>query len=725
MHAPFFLCRLSSTHALAWLLLLLAGGPSLVSAQPAGTEQDNSDPNNAFECLGSFGGSFSKFVVKGRFAYVTGGYLLRAVDLSDPAHPRETAQMRFDGAVDTIDVYQNALYVAVRNSEEGLKIIDISDPAHPRLHATRGESSLYTTARIMGRYLLVDENAKWGESYTLYDLKKNPLKPEWITSGAHRTHYRDSFITDGETLYLSQRTGEDIKRISIIKWGAPPVTVGVFHREEDEANEFFELQGRQLVADNPGTSQTLTLQAVRGDKIWTYASHLLTEYHLQPKGDWMLVETIDRWDEATYELVSRTLVNQEPALATKTGVYALRSGCLAGNFCYVIDKGILKVSRLDGPDAPSEMKPLAEQGEMQGPIQRVGSTLYVMSDKGLMIYDTTNPDRWTLRGCYEQPASLGALKVVDGKAYIEEGGTGLLVLDVTRPQQPKVLSRTVLPKAFNILAIEENHLFAGGDKELYVVDISKATSPTLAGSCPLPSEAHAASASGNRLYVAAGSAGLQILDISQPTTPKPIGSYATQAPCTDLATSGSLVYLFAGELITVDATHPESPTLLSLFQIGPIREWSEDWGKSSEKMMMKKLGPCLYFMRTTPSETNVDTLYAVVDVANPAAPRVVASDSSESAFDEAVSPPQKGSPYAGWYLGMPYCWHSTAGDTKSMVFYDLSTPGQLKLAGRYTQLQNNNRPVLYKNRIYLVDDELVILQPRKNGRDQNTKRAKD
>ena len=79
----------------------------------------------------------------------------------------------------------------------------------------------------------------------------------------------------------------------------------------------------------------------------------------------------------------------------------------------------------------------------------------------------------------------------------------------------------------DVYVVGQHAYVAGGSSGLYVVDISRPANPKRVASVDTPGEAKGVFAISGFAYVADGSAGLQIVDIRNPASPRIIGSVET------------------------------------------------------------------------------------------------------------------------------------------------------------------------------------------------------
>lgn len=325
-------------------------------------------------------------------------------------------------------------------------------------------------------------------------------------------------------------------------------------------------------------------------------------------------------------------------------------------------------------------------------------------------------------------------RMADNRGYLVDHRNAFQVLDMSKPSRPRLLGKKEVyngdrrsaedPRIPQLMirAIENDLVFLSAeDEDFYIYNCTKPTSPTLIAQYPGPSGPM--STQGKRAYVAAGDKGLLILDISNPAAIRQIGCYPTSTPASDLATSGSLVYLAAKDILIVNAADPAKPVLVS--QTSTSFEDADYDGMGMENCQLKKLGAALYAIVTSKGHVN-ETLCKVIDVSNPAEPRVLprqikaaAPDEGDNKASHVVEPVSAGTtPNSGWYLCLPSHIYGTHGgwisfSESAVTMFDLSDPFNPIPVFRTGALHSEQHITMYKNKIYIPDRSggLLIMQP--------------
>jgi hypothetical protein len=97
------------------------------------------------------------------------------------------------------------------------------------------------------------------------------------------------------------------------------------------------------------------------------------------------------------------------------------------------------------------------------------------------------------------------------------------------------------------VAVQGNYAYLATGFGLMIVDITDPTRPKVMSRLPLPDISQGVAVSGNLAYVADRSAGLRIIDVSDPTRPVERGLFDTPGLAYGVAVVGNLAYVADGE----------------------------------------------------------------------------------------------------------------------------------------------------------------------------------
>ena len=113
------------------------------------------------------------------------------------------------------------------------------------------------------------------------------------------------------------------------------------------------------------------------------------------------------------------------------------------------------------------------------------------------------------------------------------------------------------------VVVADNHAFvADGASGLLVIDVTDAAAPALVGSLDTEGVARGVAVSGKTVFIADGGAGLQIIDVSDPAVPTWLGTYDTPGMANGVSVAGNFAYVADGAsgLLVIDVSDPARPT---------------------------------------------------------------------------------------------------------------------------------------------------------------------
>jgi hypothetical protein len=242
-----------------------------------------------------------------------------------------------------------------------------------------------------------------------------------------------------------------------------------------------------------------------------------------------------------------------------------------------------------------------------------GDHAYVANGtSGLVVIDISDPTTPDSVGAYDTPSFAQGVSVAGDYAYVADGGAGLKVINISNPAAPALVGGISAPPglARGVFVSGDYAYLANGTSGLVVIDISNPAAPTLAGgSYDTPDVATDVFIAGDHAYVADGLSGLQVIDISTPTAPTLAGSYNTLSSAEGVFVSGDHAYVAdhnAG-FVVIDISDPTAPALA-----GIVATSGEAYGVfvSGDRAYVAD-GP--------------SSLLQVIDISNPAVPILAGS----------------------------------------------------------------------------------------------------
>ncbi len=158
--------------------------------------------------------------------------------------------------------------------------------------------------------------------------------------------------------------------------------------------------------------------------------------------------------------------------------------------------------------------------------------------------------------------------------YLADGGAGIVVVDIARPQEPQLVGTldTAGP-ANDVLMIEDRALVAAGSGGLLVLDLRDPRRPAIARVIDTPGEALGVASNGRLACVADGElGGLRIIDLR---SYREVGSLDTPGMAWDVALRDDTAYVSdRSAALVVDVRDPAAPKIISsaLYREGDVLE---------------------------------------------------------------------------------------------------------------------------------------------------------
>lgn len=155
--------------------------------------------------------------------------------------------------------------------------------------------------------------------------------------------------------------------------------------------------------------------------------------------------------------------------------------------------------------------------------------LYILYPNNLLVFDeATSQKPKLLGGAFLVEDDLRGFAMVDRRAWVSQGGTNLLVFDLSNPADPRRIASHRVPRAVNQMVASGKLIFAGDD--LHGVTIYDAADParlTALGSFPAAGTRKRMVVTGDRAYVSSAQLGLLAMDVHDPASPRLLWSDLT------------------------------------------------------------------------------------------------------------------------------------------------------------------------------------------------------
>jgi hypothetical protein len=239
------------------------------------------------------------------------------------------------------------------------------------------------------------------------------------------------------------------------------------------------------------------------------------------------------------------------------------------DYLYFADSNLgLMIVDLTNPLSPSTASVTSAGLSYATSIQVVGDHAYVADDQGIHVFDVT--DRTQPAALHVIPTSV-RLTALDVAGALAVGSNGLfnelIMLDVTDPAAPRLLSRNMMDAPVHNLQVVGNHVILANDfRGLAIWDISDPTQPVEVGLSGA-SVALDVAAVGDYAYVAGGDGGLTVFDIHNRGMPTPVMTQPTSNRAERVFVQDGRAYVLMGYsgLEVYDVSAPENPVLVGAF----------------------------------------------------------------------------------------------------------------------------------------------------------------
>ncbi|KKQ26891.1 MAG: hypothetical protein US42_C0019G0001, partial [Candidatus Magasanikbacteria bacterium GW2011_GWC2_37_14] len=254
----------------------------------------------------------------------------------------------------------------------------------------------------------------------------------------------------------------------------------------------------------------------------------------------------------------------DPILKGGIGSDTVYDVYVSGKYAYTGGSSGLQIIDISNPASPSLVGSYTTASSALK-VYVSGKYAYVAEgDAGLQIMDISNPASPSLVGTYDAPPSDSINGVyVSGKyAYVSINSYGLQIIDISNPSLPNLVGSKYLGGT-SYVYVSGKYAYIGSN-DLFIVDISDVTNPTLEGTYSDFIESRGAYVSGKYAYIACTNEGLYIVDISSSTAPGYVGSYDTDGFANDVYVSGKYAYVadYFWGLKMIEISDPTNPILV-------------------------------------------------------------------------------------------------------------------------------------------------------------------
>ncbi len=499
----------------------------------------------------------------GGIAYVTcGEWGLFVVDMSNPAAPLLLGAVDTPGAAHDVAVAGSYAYLA--DGASGLQVIDVSKPSLPRLRGKVDTEGRAYDVALAGSWVYVAGD----RDLAAIDVT-DPDAPVLTGTAPTPDYARSVSVADGRAIvainsgiltFDLSSPGEPIQT----GWFGVPQTVAAAAAGSLIYVANNSIWGGINVIDmtHPTSPPEIGLAEAYGAMtVGLEGTHAVLGAGYLPLGDLVLFDVADPG--------APTVLG-----STRTG-YPPRDVVIRGSYAYIAEWA--NVVPEDPPASQFEIIDISQPSHLRSVasmptavaargVALSGAFAYVVDgSSGLLVIDVTNPASPVLSAIL---ATLGyAMDIsVDGHFAYVANTSGLAVVDISVAEDPRL--RGVAEVGAYAVAVTGNLACVIGYRSLCTVDVQDPDHPRVLGSVALPdagSEQSRVRIAGRIAYITGGSYGIQVVDLAEASHPRLVGSASTHGFVCGVGLSDQLVYLatsYGLEIVPAQCESPD-PVLLS------------------------------------------------------------------------------------------------------------------------------------------------------------------
>lgn len=241
-----------------------------------------------------------------------------------------------------------------------------------------------------------------------------------------------------------------------------------------------------------------------------------------------------------------------------------------------------------------------------GEIRVIGSLAYVTGGyEGLHVFDVSDLAHPSLINTIPIPGFAYDVQVAGDYAYVPNG-TSLQVIDISDPLSASIVAHAGISNTAGSIALRDHYAYVGnkgtgqGPGGLYIVDITDPANPAVVDSVAVQTYSVAW---GQEMYVANGS-GIRVFEDLNPALPVFLGAFDWFGGATSMAVMGDLAFLVSTRRMQIiDVTNPRAVETLGRLRI----PGDSDFGFGVD-------------VNGSVACVATDSVFATIDVTNPAAP---------------------------------------------------------------------------------------------------------
>ena len=198
-----------------------------------------------------------------------------------------------------------------------------------------------------------------------------------------------------------------------------------------------------------------------------------------------------------------------------------------------------------------------------------GNHAYIANGKtGLLIVDVTDPVNLVPVGVCDTPDNAVDVAVLGDHAYVADSDSGLQVIEIRDPTHPVRVGGFDTDGRATGVAVRGDYVYvADRSAGLHVIDISSPANPVLVRSHGVVDSAIDVTVWGHLALVADSAFGLLVFDVHDPHKASLVGTYDTANGAGGVAASGGHAYVGVGSagLQVIDISAPAKPKLVGTY----------------------------------------------------------------------------------------------------------------------------------------------------------------
>jgi len=472
-------------------------------------------------------------------------YLPTILQHSALPEPRELALVgNLGGTASAIDVIDQTMYVAVGRE---MLIFDVTDEQAPRLIGRTGWlGDFIADIDVRGPYAYV---ACGPTGIRILDVT-DPTTPRQVAIYDTPGEASSLYFVDN-LAYLADMLGG----LRILDVSAPthPVELGSYTGLRDAADVVV-VDGLAYLADNDTGLWIVTVANPQAPKLVTHVWEQDDANGIAVAGHYVYLVDGD-WDLGIYDV-------RDPEKPEAVGFISVGGASdvdVVGLYAYVSGRSfqVIDVS------TPSQPKRVGRYDTGSLSTKIIGARAYLATSvPGPTILDLTDPTTPTLVGSRAFPNRTFEVWADGSMAYVNDGDTGLHLVDVTQPARPVEVANYPQWHA-NDMRIVGGLAYLTDGEGLRILDVTDARNVHEVGFYNAPVYSRGVWVEAHYAYVADERAGLRIVDVGDPTAPREVGAFALPNPETRsfnaVKVVGSYAYLTGNGFWVIDVSDPTAP----------------------------------------------------------------------------------------------------------------------------------------------------------------------